>query len=194
MVLIKRYPNRKLYDTQAKQYITLDGIADLIRQGQEIQVSDHVTGEDITALTLTQIILDQERKQSGVLSHTTLMNLVRLGSERLTAVQRGLFSPGFWQQIDEEIRRRIQALIHQGEMTVTEGEALLKKLIDQGLRQRQTQHEPSEAGLITIQELEEYLEKRQLPNQADLQHLYAQLEELSSRLEELSRADASIEA
>ncbi|MEW5868633.1 MAG: polyhydroxyalkanoate synthesis regulator DNA-binding domain-containing protein [Chloroflexota bacterium] len=189
MLLIKRYPNRKLYDTQAKQYITLDGIANLIRQGQEIQVTDHVTGEDITALTLTQIILEQERKQSGVLSHTTLMNLVRLGSERLTALQRGLFSPGFWQQIDEEIRQRVQALVHQGELTVTEGEALLKKLIEQGLRQRQGQHGQSDAGLITIKELEEYLQRRQLPSQADLQRLYIQLEELSSRLEELSQSN-----
>ncbi|MGD8735253.1 MAG: polyhydroxyalkanoate synthesis regulator DNA-binding domain-containing protein, partial [Anaerolineae bacterium] len=55
MTRIKRYPNRKLYDTEAKQYITLEGIAALIRQGNEVQVIDHATGEDLTALTLTQI-------------------------------------------------------------------------------------------------------------------------------------------
>ncbi|MGD8806379.1 MAG: polyhydroxyalkanoate synthesis regulator DNA-binding domain-containing protein, partial [Chloroflexota bacterium] len=61
MILIKRYPNRKLYNTEAKQYVTLEGIAELIRQGQEVQITDHQTGEDLTAVTLTQIIFEQEK-------------------------------------------------------------------------------------------------------------------------------------
>ncbi|MCK5314811.1 MAG: polyhydroxyalkanoate synthesis regulator DNA-binding domain-containing protein, partial [Anaerolineales bacterium] len=72
MLNIKRYPNRKLYDTEAKQYITLDEIADLIRQGQEIRVTDNVTGEDLTAVTLSQIIFEQEKKQSGFLPRSVL--------------------------------------------------------------------------------------------------------------------------
>ncbi len=67
MVVIKRYPNRKLYDTIAKQYITLDGVAELVRQGSEIKVVDHASGEDLTAFTLTQIILEQEKKRMGYL-------------------------------------------------------------------------------------------------------------------------------
>ena len=67
MPVIKRYPNRKLYDTTAKQYVSLEGIADLVRQGAEVQVVDHATGEDLTTLTLTQIIVEQERLQSGFL-------------------------------------------------------------------------------------------------------------------------------
>lgn len=63
MAIIKRYPNRKLYDTEAKKYITLDGIAELIRDGQEVQVMDHSTGEDLTTLTLTQIIFEQEKEK-----------------------------------------------------------------------------------------------------------------------------------
>ena len=45
MPIVKRYPNRKLYDTEAKQYVTLEGIAELIRQGQEVHVVDNATGE-----------------------------------------------------------------------------------------------------------------------------------------------------
>src|SRR4030042_3850592 len=89
MVVIKRYQNRKLYHTETKKYITLRGIADLIQQGIEIQVIDHSTGEDISALTLTQIILDQEKEQSGLLSNSYLTGLIRMGSERLTAIQQG---------------------------------------------------------------------------------------------------------
>ena len=51
MLVIKRYPNRKLYDTTAKQYITLEGIAARIRDGEEVQIVDHATGEDLTTLT-----------------------------------------------------------------------------------------------------------------------------------------------
>ena len=61
MPIIKRYPNRKLYDTAAKQYVSLDGIAAMIRRGDEVQVVDHATGEDLTTLTLTQIIVEQEK-------------------------------------------------------------------------------------------------------------------------------------
>ena len=63
MIVIKRYPNRKLYNTEAKQYVTLDGIAQLIREREEIQILDHATGEDLTAVTLTQIIVEQEKKE-----------------------------------------------------------------------------------------------------------------------------------
>ena len=67
MPLIKRYANRKLYDTESKRYITLDGIAEMIRQQQDVKVVDHETGEDITALTQAQIIFEQERKlRSGI--------------------------------------------------------------------------------------------------------------------------------
>ena len=63
MPVVKRYPNRKLYDTQAKRYVTLNSIAELIRLGEDIQVIDYTTGEDITALTLTQIIFEQEKEK-----------------------------------------------------------------------------------------------------------------------------------
>ncbi|MCZ7669273.1 MAG: hypothetical protein M5U34_19860 [Chloroflexi bacterium] len=65
MPLIKRYPNRKLCDTEAKKYITLEGISELIRNGEEVQVIDHTTEEDLTALPLTQIIFEQEKKKAA---------------------------------------------------------------------------------------------------------------------------------
>ncbi len=82
MILIKHYPNRKLYDTRAKQYITLEQIADLVHAGEEIQVMDHESGEDQTALTLAQIILEQEKRQKRGLPHVLLLELIRAGAER----------------------------------------------------------------------------------------------------------------
>ena len=65
MPIIKRYPNRKLYDTEAKRYVTLETITQMIHEGQEVQVVDHETGEDLTNLTLSQIIFEQEKKGGG---------------------------------------------------------------------------------------------------------------------------------
>ena len=59
--VIKRYSNRKLYDTQESRYVTLEELEELIRAGKEISVVDVSTGEDLTAVTLAQIILESER-------------------------------------------------------------------------------------------------------------------------------------
>lgn len=180
MVLIKRYPNRKLYDTKAKQYITLEGIAELIRHGTEIQVIDHASGEDLTILTLTQIIVEQEKKRSGLLTHAFLMSLIRAGGDRLAALQRSFYSPlQFWRQFDEEIRRRVQALVQQGDLTDKEGRTLLEKLIQQGFHLTYT------SQMIAEEELERHLKQRQVPTQEDLRKLHQQLEELSKKIDQM---------
>ena len=60
--LIKKYANRKLYDTRTSRYITLDGIAGLVREGHEIKVVDRDSGHDLTQLTLSQIVLTEEKR------------------------------------------------------------------------------------------------------------------------------------
>ncbi|MBK8046419.1 MAG: polyhydroxyalkanoate synthesis regulator DNA-binding domain-containing protein [Anaerolineales bacterium] len=90
MPVIKRYPNRKLYDTEAKRYVTLDNITQLIQQGQEILVIDHETGEDLTNLTLSQIIFEQEKKGSGLMSRSLLTNLIRAGGDTIDQMKRAL--------------------------------------------------------------------------------------------------------
>ena len=82
MNIIKRYPNRKLYNTSSKQYITLEGIADLIRAGEDVQILDHTNGEDLTALTLTQIIFEQEKKKSGFLPRSNWSQRMYSGGRR----------------------------------------------------------------------------------------------------------------
>jgi polyhydroxyalkanoate synthesis repressor PhaR len=190
MPVVKRYPNRKLYDTQAKQYITLDGIAELIRQGDNVQVIDHASGEDLTALTLTQIIFEQEKKQSGLLPLPTLTGLIRTSGTRLTALQKSLFSSTFRQQIDEEIRSRLQALVQLGEINESEYDDLLEKLLHPDVRPHEGRPEAEHPVTISAQALEAHLQKRQIPTQADLRQLYAQLEALAEKLEEISPPEA----
>jgi len=60
--LIKKYANRKLYDTRTSRYITLEGIAELVREGHEIKVVDRDNGHDLTQLTLSQVVLSHEKR------------------------------------------------------------------------------------------------------------------------------------
>jgi polyhydroxyalkanoate synthesis repressor PhaR len=65
--LIKKYANRKLYDTRTSRYITLEGIAELVRAGHEIKVVDRNNGHDLTQVTLSQVVLSQEKRGPAAL-------------------------------------------------------------------------------------------------------------------------------
>ena len=80
--IIKRYRNRKLYDTYDSSYVTLEDIAELIREGEEVCVIDGTSGKDITSVTLAQIILEEEKKKES-LPLATLVELVRSGSSAI---------------------------------------------------------------------------------------------------------------
>ena len=77
-VTIKKYANRRLYDTESSTYITLDRLAAMIREGRDFEVVDAKTGEDITRQVLTQIIVDEESRGSTMLPVNFLRQLIGL--------------------------------------------------------------------------------------------------------------------
>ena len=81
-ILIKRYANRKLYNTATSRYITLKGIAELLDNGEEVQVVDNETGEDITSVALSQILVDSERSHKQP-SDTLLSQILGRGGDVL---------------------------------------------------------------------------------------------------------------
>lgn len=91
--LIKRYGNRKMYDTQASRYVTLNGVADLVRQGEDLRIVDNDTGEDLTALMFAQIILEEEKRKNGLIELPALRWIIQRGGatvqEFLNRVDRG---------------------------------------------------------------------------------------------------------
>ncbi len=158
MPVIKRYPNRKLYNTETKQYITLDELADLIRHGEDIHVIDYATGEDMTALTMTQILFEQVKNQAGFLPRAVLSGLIRAGGNRMSAFQRILMnSLGLKHETDEEIRRRIQALVTAGELSEDQGRELTEKLLLQG--GEPSPEEIQETEVVTREELQKLLDE-----------------------------------
>ncbi len=183
MRVIKRYPNRKLYDTEEKQYITLEGIADLIRDGVEVQVIDNASGEDLTAVTLSQIIFEQEKKPGGFLPRSVLTELVQAGGDRLSSLRRTLSSPiEFFRQADSEIERRIQELINRGELAEEEGIRLRDKLLVIKLGSR-------EAEQIDDKTLEKVLAERGVPTREDMDRLIEQIETLTTKLASLQETE-----
>lgn len=83
--VVKRYANRKLYDTQRSRYVTLEQIADMIRSGEDVKIVDNNTKEDLTAITLTQIIFEEEKKQS-FLPLSALRNIIQSGATNMSQI------------------------------------------------------------------------------------------------------------
>ena len=81
-IIIKKYPNRRLYDTSASRYINLEDIAGFVRDGKDVQVVDAQTGEDLTRVTLTQVIMDDAKQQPTGLPLELLRQLI-VSSDRM---------------------------------------------------------------------------------------------------------------
>jgi polyhydroxyalkanoate synthesis repressor PhaR len=77
--IIKRYQNRKLYDTHESSYVTLDEIAKMIKAGEDLRVIDNKTKNDITASTLTQLLYESEKKAKTQPSVDLLKEIIRHG-------------------------------------------------------------------------------------------------------------------
>lgn len=77
--IIKRYQNRKLYDTHESSYVTLDEIAKMIKGGEDLRVIDNKTKNDITAATLTQLLYESEKKSNTQPSVELLKEIIRHG-------------------------------------------------------------------------------------------------------------------
>jgi polyhydroxyalkanoate synthesis repressor PhaR len=185
MPVIKRYPNRKLYDTEAKKYVTLDGIADLIRKGEEVKVVDHTTEEDLTAVTLTQIIFEQEKKSSGFLPTAVLTGLVQAGGETMNALRRSLTSPlDLLNHVDQEIDKRLQSLLDRGELAREDVSRLRDKLLSDPVRI--AADKVTSTAAETANEIEKIVRARGVPTREEVQILIAQLDDLAGKIDSLA--------
>jgi polyhydroxyalkanoate synthesis repressor PhaR len=185
VIVIKRYPNRKLYDTTAKHYVSLDIISDKIREGEDVQVVDNATGDDVTLMVLAQIIAGQERKQGGFLSLSLLTGWIQAGGETITSLRRSMAAQlDILRQVDEEIERRLERLVSRGELTDEEGERLRPLLLARGGSTLEAIHPPE-------QMLESLRSRYRLPSSRDLQVLSEQIDALSKEVDDLRRRTPS---
>jgi polyhydroxyalkanoate synthesis repressor PhaR len=82
-VVLKKYANRRLYDTERSLYVTLPEVAELIRQGRRIEVYDAQTREDVTAFILTQVVLDEAKNKNTLLPVPLLHLIIQFGDNML---------------------------------------------------------------------------------------------------------------
>jgi polyhydroxyalkanoate synthesis repressor PhaR len=107
-VLIKRYANRKLYNTATSRYITLRGIAEILERGDEVRVIDNETGEDMTAVTLSQILVDTERGGRSVPGSLLSELFQRGGSALVDRLRQGVDEA---KEDLEELRGSLRGLV-----------------------------------------------------------------------------------
>jgi polyhydroxyalkanoate synthesis repressor PhaR len=108
-IIIKKYPNRRLYDTSAGKYVNLDELAAMIRQGADIQVLDAKTGEDLTRVVLTQIIVEDAKGQPTGLPLELLRQLImasdRAGQEFIMWYLKSAFDA--YQKVQDAVQTRL---------------------------------------------------------------------------------------
>ena len=83
-LLLKKYPNRRLYDTEKSAYVTLSQVAEMVKQGREVEVIDAETKADVTAFILTQIVLEEAKKKTAFLPVSFLYLIIRYGETVLS--------------------------------------------------------------------------------------------------------------
>jgi polyhydroxyalkanoate synthesis repressor PhaR len=118
--LIKKYANRKLYDTQTSRYITLEGIAGLVREGHVIEVVDRDTGQDLTQVVLSQIVLEEEKRGPARLVDAGADAIHERGQALLDYVRKTLNVPG--------------DLVNQVERRRSDLEGMVDEAIERALR------------------------------------------------------------
>lgn len=172
MHIIKKYANRKLYHTNQKQYITLEGIARLVQSGESVQVLDNETGEDITASILSQVVLQSRGSNAIPLPTNLLTGIIQLGGDTLTSLRKTLFSSlGGADVIETEIGRRIDVLVGAGELSPDESTRWRQMLLR------------SEFSLGAPDGLSGHADE--VPSRRDVVQLHAQVDALAAVVDQL---------
>lgn len=128
---IKKYANRKLYDTTDKKYISRIRLSKLIKQGQDVEIIDNETGEDLTASIVSSLIATTRGKAGATVSSGVLIQLFRRGSNAVTDYAKRYMS--LWQRsfvmAEDEIDNMVKGLVKNKEMSTSEGNRLKQEII-----------------------------------------------------------------
>lgn len=181
MRTIKRYPNRKLYDLERKRYVTLNDITIMIQDGEDIQVVDHETGEDLTSITLSQIIFEREKKRSGRLPKPILTALIRTSTAPLDYLKKS-FGASFsaLHLLEGEIEQLVDGLVAKGDIAQDDAERVRAEL--------SSEMETSSRRRLSDLGLDAALNRLNIPTHEDIKALEAQIEKLVASVDVLLAA------
>jgi polyhydroxyalkanoate synthesis repressor PhaR len=128
-VVIKKYANRRLYNTQTSSYVTLDHLAAMVKDGTEFEVQDARTGEDITRSVLTQIIFEEEAKGQSLLPIKFLRQLIRFYGDSLQT-----FVPGYLDMSMESFTKNQGAMRDRIAEALGGGNQMIENMTRQNLQ------------------------------------------------------------
>lgn len=193
--VIKRYPNRKLYDTSRSKYIKLDEIADLIKQGREIKIIDNNTNEDLTSVVLTQVIFEEQKKKKSILpiqplrgliqsfAHTKVGERFQESTTRVRELFDEYFGPGgqFILPGREDLEKHVEKLIKRGAITSEDGKRFIRGVL-----------KVSRKSVDDIQRkidlsMSRALGRLNIPSKKDVENLRKKVDELIRRLDNRRR-------
>jgi len=171
--IIKRYTNRKLYDTVESRYVTLDEIAEMVKAGVEVKIIDNRSKEDLTSVTLAQIIFEEEKKTSKM-SLRTLKALIRQGGERAAQIV---------EETQAELRGRVEAVRQAAEQGV-------QTLLKTGLQTSDRAKELVAASQEAVSQFQRRVDERvrtALESMSNASEMRRELSRLSDRIAELEK-------
>ena len=183
-VVIKKYANRRLYNTAKSSYVTLDDLAQMVRAGDDFTVYDAKTGEDITRSVLTQIIVEEEAKDQNLLPTNFLRELIRLYGDPLQGVVPSYLDAAMeaFSRNQEKMREAFGAAGAFGNF-----EQIARANMDL-FEQSMRMFSPFGAGAKPETPSEKPEEKKNENSGGDLESLQAQLREMQAQLERLSKS------
>jgi len=171
--IIKRYTNRKLYDTVESRYVTLDEIAGMVKAGVEVRIIDNRSKEDLTSVTMAQIIFEEEKKTSKM-SLRTLKALIRHGGERAAQIV---------EETQAELRGRVEAVRQAAEQGV-------QTLLKTGLQTSDRAKEMVAASQEAVSQFQRRIDERvrtALESMSNATEMRREITKLSEKIAELEK-------
>jgi polyhydroxyalkanoate synthesis repressor PhaR len=181
-VVIKKYANRRLYNTQTSSYVTLDHLAGMVKDGVEFEVQDARTGDDITRSVLTQIIFEEEAKGQNLLPIKFLRQLIRFYGDSLQA-----FVPGYLDMSMDSFTKNQGAMRDRIAEAMGGGNNMVENLTRQNLAifERAMQMFTPFGVAVPGRKAEEQAEEK--PASSDVDALKREMEAMRRQISELSQ-------
>jgi len=186
--IIKKYANRKLYDTETRRFIALAEIAAVISEGDRIRVIDNETGKDVTTVILAQIILEQEKEKKGLPSISPLLHeLIRKGRSSISEfIQRSLLASVETLSLTREKAEEIvEDLVRRRRLSRAEGQRLRDRLLGKAKESRAALHDQIESKIHRI------VEQMDAPTREEISHLKENVRLLHEKLDALIHPELS---
>jgi polyhydroxyalkanoate synthesis repressor PhaR len=184
---IKKYANRKLYDTSEKKYVSFDDLSELIKAGEEVSIEDNETGEDITSSVVSQLLSREKNGHDDEVTSGVLVELLRKGGG--TVIGYAKKYTALWQNAltmaEDEVDKLVGLLIKNKELTESEGKKLKNEMMGYAENFKNWITEKID------RQIKDVLNRMNLATKEQVVTLTAKIEELTRTVEKLEKQQSA---